>query len=465
MKIDDREFYFGTGLCCGAILLFLALLVFSQSAFAAMPQDVIINSITVNSLTIDLVCKDPKVTGSTAITGYRLDIDDSALFDSINISDSAPQICDEVTLNSINISPLAENTLYNLRLTVSTNNAGDSIDTDVFTTLGTTEVTLTESMTISDLVIDNIVSHFEVTLIDSLSIIDQVTNNTTSVFEIILIESISITDEIIITQIQEFEIVLTETLSISGVLIIGHMASIQDTLTNSMSMSDAIIVLVNSQQQSNGGGDSDHKWRTMPTFGMDHTILGKQMVENGLVVNERQITITDNFHMTYPIQELETGLLHTLTAKSFSPRGLKMVEFMFGIPEVGKHYEAEATVEIWLDRTNPSIIINQKDNLIKDDVIALKRDARCNQKDPTMCESVTVFLTFNESPLTTVFAIQAIDLASRNIITTLNHGIDVTGESLNPPKTDYMAQGKNGLVLMTQQDKKNELWIDPNEIL
>jgi len=97
--------------------------------------------------------------------------------------------------------------------------------------------------------------------------------------------------------------------------------------------------------------------------------------------------------------------------------------------------------------------------------MALKRDVKCNQKDPTMCESVMVFLTFNESPLTTIFAIQAIDLAGRNIISTLNDGIDVTGESLNPPKTDYMAQGKNGLVLMTQQDKKNELWIDPNEIL
>jgi len=115
-----------------SILFLLLTITFSQSAFAAMPQDVIINSITVNALTIDLVCKDPKVTGSTVITGYTVDIDDSALFDSINISDSSPQTCDEVTLNSINISPLAENTLYNLRLTVSTNNAGDSVDTDVF---------------------------------------------------------------------------------------------------------------------------------------------------------------------------------------------------------------------------------------------------------------------------------------------------------------------------------------------
>jgi len=199
MKIDDKEFWFVVGLCCGLII---ASVIFIQPAFAAMPQDVIINSITVNSLTIDLVCKDPKVTGSTVITGYTVDIDDSPLFDSINISDSAPLICDEVTLNSINISPLAENTLYNLRLTVSTNNAGDSVDTDIFTTLGTIEITLTESITISgevntsksvqviltdsmalsDLVIDSIVSHFEVTLIESLSIMDEVVNNTTSVF-------------------------------------------------------------------------------------------------------------------------------------------------------------------------------------------------------------------------------------------------------------------------------------------
>ncbi len=440
----------------GIILLFLTFLFFSQSAFGAMPQDVTIDSITVNTLTLDLVCTDPKVTGSTVIIGYRLDIDDSILFDSINIIDETTKTCDGVTLNPIDISSLAENTLYNLRLTVSTNNEGDSVDTDIFTALSapqTFEITLTDSILISDGI--TIVSHFKITLTDSISITDSVIivhTPTPQVFVINLTDSISIIDFVVIVHIPA-----------SG-------SPFEITITDSISITDSVTVLLNGEpiggpQVKSGGGDSDHKWRTMPTFGKDHTILGKQIVENGLIINKQFITITDNFHTEYTKQELETGLLNTMTVKAFSPRGLKMVEFMFGVPELGKHYMAETTVEIWLDDRDPLIIINQKDNLIRDDVMALKKDVRCNNKDPTMCESIIMFFTFNESPLSSVFAIQAIDLVGRNIITTLNEGIDVTGESLNPPKIEYKADGKNGLVLMTQQDKQNELWIDPNEIL
>jgi len=408
-----------------SIVFLLLTITLSQSAFGEIDEDVIIEDIIVNKFTIYLICTDPILDEETEIKKYKVKIAEDEDFESVDITDKSDKICDGETLNSIDISSLEEDTDYFIKLTVKTNDDGKSVEIDEFTTLET--------------------EHFEVELE----------------------ESLSITDEIIAVQIQQFEIILTETLSLSDMIIVIHVESTDSfvkTLTNSMSISDVIIVLVNSQQvESNGGGDSDYKWRSMPTFGMDNNILYKQIVENGLIVNERQITITDNFHMEYPMQELETGELHTLTAKAFSERGLKMVEFMFGVPEVGKHYKAEATVEIWLDHIDPLIIINQKANIIRDDVMALTTDVKCNQQDPTMCESITVFLMFNESPLSTVFSIQAIDLAGRNIITTLNHGIDVTGESLNPPKTDYMAQGKNGLVLMIQQD--NQLWIDPNEIL
>jgi len=113
----------------------LLIITFSQTAFGEIDEDVIIEDIIVNPTTIDLICTDPEVTGSTIITGYRVDIDDSEFFDSINIIDVTPKTCDEITLNSISISSLSSDTDYNLRLTVLTNNAGDSIETDTFTTL------------------------------------------------------------------------------------------------------------------------------------------------------------------------------------------------------------------------------------------------------------------------------------------------------------------------------------------
>lgn len=467
-------------------LIAILMIGLTPSVFGNIKTDVIIDSITVNQSTIDLVCTDPELKGQTVITGYTVDIDDE-LFDSIEITDTTTKTCDGSTTNSINISSLTEDTLYNLRLTVSTNNAGDSIDTDTFTTLSlpqTFEITLTDSMSISDSV--TIISHFKITLTDSISITDSVIVvhiPAPQVFEIILTDSISITDSVIIIHIpapQVFEITLTDSISITDSVSVVHIPAsgspFKITLTDSMSITDSVTILLNGEpvgepQVKRGGGGGDSKWKTKPTFGRDHDNL-RQFVTDGFILNGEKITITDNFHTEYPLIELETGVKYKMSAKAYSQRGLKVVEFMFGIPEVGKAHEAESTVEIWLNSENYPLInnvtyypvdkvITQKDSIINDNVVSFYKDDRCNEIDPMMCKTVIVFLSFNEAPLNKVFGIKAIDQTGRYVITTFNDGIIVGGESLNAPKKEFMAYGKLGLLEMIQIDKKNDMWVSP----
>lgn len=443
-------------------LIVILMIGFTPSVFGNIKTDVIIDSITVNQSTIDLVCTNPELKGQTVITGYTVDLDNSAIFDSIEITDTTTKTCDGVTTNSINISSLTEDILYNLRLTVSTNNAGDSIDIDTFTTLSppqTFEITLTDSISISDSV--TIISHFKITLTDSISITDSVSVVHTpapQVFEITLTDSISITDSIVVVHIPA-----------SG-------SPFKITLTDSISITDSVTILLNGEpigepQVKRGGGSGDSKWKTKPTFGRDHDNL-RQFVTDGFILNGEKITITDNFHTKYPLIELETGVKYKMSAKAYSTRGLKVVEFMFGIPEIGKAYEAETSIEVWLNSENyPSInnvtyypvdkVITQKDSIINDNVVSFYKNDECNEIDPMMCKTVVVFLSFNEAPLNKVFGIKAIDQTGRYIITTFNDGIMVDGESLNAPKKDFMAYGKLGLLEMTQTDKKSDMWVSP----
>ena len=100
-------------------------------AFATIDADASIFIITVNPASIDFLCMDPAVSDGTIITGNVFDIDDSISFDSIDISTSG-LICDGATLNKISTASLLDNTSYNVRLVVSTNDSGDSTFTDSF---------------------------------------------------------------------------------------------------------------------------------------------------------------------------------------------------------------------------------------------------------------------------------------------------------------------------------------------
>ena len=173
--------------------------------------------------------------------------------------------------------------------------------------------------------------------------------------------------------------------------------------------------------------------------------------------------------------ELQTGIKYEMSAKAYSPRGLKIVEFMFGVPEVGKTHLAEASVAVWLGNNNypwqnnvtyypAEYIIYQKDKIISDDIVTMWKEDKCNDTMVTICQTVLIFLRFNETPLHDVFGIKAIDQVGRYIITSFNEGIKIDGESFNPPKKDFMPYGRLGLIEMTQIDKKNDIWTSPYAI-
>lgn len=634
-------------------LLIVILTLIGQTASANIKTDVTIDSIGVNLTTIDLICTDPELKGQTAVTGYVVDIDDSALFDSIDITDSSTKTCDSSTLNSINISTLLSGTTYNLRLTVSTNNSGDSVDIDTFTTIGTIIVNLNESLGISDNlttlstftidlneslgisdnltksatfttslneslgvsdtletssmftvdlnesleVSDNLTttsiltvnldeslgildtltttstlvinlseslqvsdtltttstliinlseslgisdtfttsSTLVVNLDESLGISDTLTFTTTSTLTVNINESLGISDSIEITHIHigtDFEVTLIESLGFSDIYTTTHInvgntfevtldesigfidsigithtsvgSTLEVTLIESIGFSDVVdMTLIQSIQSSDkmvtltetllisvtltvngivmepepepevvkkkkgGGGNDEHK--TRPTFGRDHNTF-RQFVTDGFILNDHKITITDNFHTKYPMQYLEIGVKYKMEAKAYSSKGLKVVEFMFGIPEVGKSHEAQASVEVWLDgsRGNPTFLnqylgveINQKYNIIADVKSTMSRDVKCSESNKIMCEAVAIYITFAESPTNEIFGVKAIDKSGRWIITTFNDGIEFSGLSQNKLETAFMPYKKEGLVNMVLIDKKDNIWISP----
>jgi hypothetical protein len=209
--------------------------------------------------------------------------------------------------------------------------------------------------------------------------------------------------------------------------------------------------------------------REKPTFGRSHE-TGELVAEGGFSANGEIFDITDNWHTDFKLMTLNVGERNTFTAKTLSPYGLQSIEFMFGVPQVGSAHEAEAAIEITLDRDLNVINIStvQKDNLIDPDSVLAKADmVRCKGDDINKnCHYITVSASFNEAPLSYVFALKGIDFTKRSHLTYLNEGLEVTGDSLNPPTTMMISANKKGasLMLVTQIDKKNDMWINDSGI-
>ena len=220
--------------------------------------------------------------------------------------------------------------------------------------------------------------------------------------------------------------------------------------------------------KKDGGGGSDYSYLTKPTFGLDHK-TDVVIVEGGFSANGKVFDVTDNRHTDFEKQAILVGETNSFSAKASSPYGLKTVEFMFGIPNVGAAQAAKASIQVTIDvrKIVVDVQVNQKDNFINEgSVSASARPSICKSGDAyKFCVLVIVSAIFNEAlpPANDVFALKGIDFSGRDHTTYLNEGFQIFGDSLNPATTLMIAanvKGGDGLMQVTQIDKEYDIWVD-----
>jgi hypothetical protein len=111
--------------------------------------------------------------------------------------------------------------------------------------------------------------------------------------------------------------------------------------------------------------ENKNEQQTKPTFGLDHQ-NNQKIIESGFKINNQTFAINDNFHTPFKEQVVKIGETNTFEAKLFASEGLRVQEFLFGIPEIGHAHYAELGVEIWFnyDGTIKKIKAVQESNII-----------------------------------------------------------------------------------------------------
>jgi len=156
--------------------------------------------------------------------------------------------------------------------------------------------------------------------------------------------------------------------------------------------------------------------------------------------------------------------MNTFTATVWADKGLKVQEFLFGIPNVGEAHLAELGVEVWYDSNGEieDVIVVQKSDVIDADTVSVSHKmTKCLSTDAeARCDTTTVSMTFLEPLLDKVMAIKAIDWKLRDQRTFLNEGFDISGDSLNPMLSNIIPSSvrDEGLLKVTQVAKYSPYW-------
>ena len=220
-------------------------------------------------------------------------------------------------------------------------------------------------------------------------------------------------------------------------------------------------------KKNKGGGCDDC---TPPTLGLDKNF--KRIVDNGFSFNDNP-TQVEFWHTDYPLINATVGEINKMEIKFNENNGLanmKSLQAGLGLPEKGDSLEeAEVLIEIPLitdgtlrgisiDKDNIKII--DPDNLIHPVVVTTVKAVSCQESNSDLiCGKLDLYYVYQEAPLNHMVVIEVTDKKNNAQRFHFNDGINVTGDSLNPPNTLY-THGK----LFTQVDRVNEIWSDEEGI-
>jgi hypothetical protein len=212
-----------------------------------------------------------------------------------------------------------------------------------------------------------------------------------------------------------------------------------------------------------GKSGDNHEHNTRPTFGLDHN-NNQKVVDQGFKINEKTFSIKDNFHTPFAEQSIIIGESNSFESKIYAEKGLKVQEFLFGIPQVGEAHQAELGIEVWFghDGEIQQVKAIQKSNVVDESsIVATHEKSKCNSSDPDEeCDLVNISVMFLEPLKDKVMALKAIDFKNRYQITYLNEGVNVLGESLNPTQKTTIPSGVKGegLLQISQISKYSPYW-------
>ena len=200
-----------------------------------------------------------------------------------------------------------------------------------------------------------------------------------------------------------------------------------------------------------------------PTLGLDKN--GRRIVDNGFSYNGNPVNV-ELFNTKYPLIKTEVGKLNEIILKIHDDRGINHIEFIGVALGLGENqYFSDSNVRISLQRTflgEEKIIVDDPEGIL-DDVDVKTSEGKCGETMDTPCLIVTFYHKFKAPLENSRIGTSVWDKNRAAWQNFFNHGVEVEGKSLIPPK-EHMGINNGHLVRLyetsknTATDEQGDTW-------
>lgn len=197
-----------------------------------------------------------------------------------------------------------------------------------------------------------------------------------------------------------------------------------------------------------------------PTLGLDQNF--NRVVDNGFTFADQSVQVV-SWHTPFPLINSTVGQVNYAQFKIYENLGianLQMAQYGIGAQYYGQPLNyLEALIEIPLLSNGTSnylgvgeINVISEDNLIEA-VTATAHVGACQENSVTSCGIINLYYTYREAPVYPMVVVNVMDKNRNSQSFFFNDGVNVTGDSLNPSKTE-MINAK----FYTEIDKVSNVW-------
>ncbi len=203
---------------------------------------------------------------------------------------------------------------------------------------------------------------------------------------------------------------------------------------------------------STGGGSGCNGDCTEPTLGVLSD--GRRIVDDGFSYNGKSVDV-EYYFTSYPLVTVQVGKQNVAEFKIYENQGVDNIrhfELAFGLAN-GESIGMSKAIINW-DKTHDGIetvTMDDPENVL-DKVKVTTSEGYCSDEMQTKCLIVKVVHTFRAPLDFNILGTNVWDVKRNAWNNYFNHGIEVVGESLNPPK-EYEATDKRQLYHLTETGK------------
>lgn len=224
-----------------------------------------------------------------------------------------------------------------------------------------------------------------------------------------------------------------------------------------------LVVDSPSENSDNSGGGSGCSDCNPPTLGIDSNL--KRIVKNGFSYNDNPVDV-NLYYTPYPLVKVKVGQENKVVLKVYEDGGTQNIEHIglgFGLAKEESFSDSKATINLDRTRDGRETVSTYDPEHVFDNVRIQSERGSCDDSIQTQCMIFTIYHTFRSPLKFDMVATYVWDFKGNAWQNYYNHGIHITGESLNPPKTQSVAFGTkemHGLFTLTQIDIFEDKWID-----